>query len=103
MYVLVYITTSNSKEAKRIGEEVVKKRLAACANIIESISSIYMWKKKLQKDREAVLILKTKKEKVGRIISAVKKIHSYENPAIFALPILQGSREYLKWIGSEVK
>lgn len=103
MYVLVYITTPNSREAKRIGEELVRKRLAVCANIIDSIMSIYWWNKKLQKDREAVLLLKTKKEKVKKIISTVRKMHSYENPAIFALPMLEGSKSYLKWIEDEVK
>jgi len=102
-YVSIYITASNSEEAERIAEKVVKRRLAACANIVDKISSIYWWEGEIQKDSEALLFLKTKKDKVKEVIEFVRSIHSYDNPAIVAFPILDGSDEYLKWIEEEVK
>jgi periplasmic divalent cation tolerance protein len=103
MFVLVYITTSTREEAEQIGEAIVKERLAACANVYEKISSIYWWKGNLEKDNEAVLLLKTKKDKVNKIMQKVKELHSYENPCIIAIPIIDGSKEYLDWIDREVK
>ncbi len=103
MYVLIYITTSDAEEAKRIGRRILKERLAACANILEKVQSVYWWNGKLEESGEALLLLKSKKNKVKEIIAMVKKLHSYENPAILALPILEGSEEYLQWIEGEIR
>ncbi len=102
-YVSIYITASNVEEAERIAGEVVKRRLAACANIVDKISSVYWWEGEVQKDNEALLFLKSRKDKIREIIDFVKSIHSYENPAIVVFPIVDGSDEYLKWIDEEVK
>ena len=103
MYVLIYITASDAEEAKQIGRRIVKERLAACANVVEKVHSLYWWKGKLEESGEALLLLKSRKEKVKDIVAMVKKLHSYENPAVVALPILEGSEEYLKWIEGEVR
>jgi periplasmic divalent cation tolerance protein len=103
MYVLLYVTASNAEEARTIGMEMVKRRLAACANVLEKIHSVYWWKGKIEEDSEALLILKSRKDKLRDIVKAVKKMHSYENPAVVALPILGGSEDFLEWIGEEVR
>ncbi|MFQ5887543.1 MAG: divalent-cation tolerance protein CutA [Candidatus Hydrothermarchaeales archaeon] len=103
MYVTVYITTPDKEEAEKIGETIVGERLAACANIIPNMSSIYWWKDEMEKSDETVLLLKTKEENTEAIVRRVKELHSYENPCIVALPILKGSREYLEWIKEETK
>ncbi len=103
MYIFLYITASGAEEAKKIGKEIVGRRLAACANIVEKIHSVYWWKGKLEEDSEAVLILKTKKDKLQEVVNAVREIHSYENPAIVAIPILGGNQDFLNWIGEEVR
>ncbi len=103
MYVIIYITASSPEEAERIGEAVVKERLAACANVVSNLRSCYWWKGKVEKSKEALLLLKTKKAQVKKIIKRVRELHSYENPAIVAIPILAGSREYLAWVGQEIK
>lgn len=103
MYVLLYITASDADEAKKIGRELVRRRLAACANVVEKIHSTYWWEGKIEEDCEALLILKSRKDKIPEITRAVREIHSYENPAVVALPILGGSEDFLEWIGSEVR
>jgi periplasmic divalent cation tolerance protein len=102
MYVIVFVTTSDSNEAKSLGKTIVKERLAACANVIERISSVYWWKGKLEKSEEALLVLKTKEERVEAVAKRVGELHSYENPEVIALPILKGKQEYLDWIEEEV-
>ncbi|MEE8167375.1 MAG: divalent-cation tolerance protein CutA [Candidatus Hydrothermarchaeales archaeon] len=101
-YVSIYITASNLAEAERIAEAVVKRRLAACANVVEKVKSIYWWKGTLERADESLLFLKTKREKVKEIICLVRQMHSYENPAILVLPILEGSEEYFKWMDEEI-
>jgi periplasmic divalent cation tolerance protein len=101
MYVIVEVTTAGKDESKKIGKTVVSERLAACANIIPAVTSFYWWKGKLEEDSESILLLKTKKECLDRLISRVKELHSYENPAIISLPIEKGSETYLNWIFDE--
>jgi len=101
MYVIVYVTTSNIEESKKIGREIVEERLAACASIIQNISSIYWWKGTIEESGESLLLLKTKKRDVKKLIKRVKELHSYENPEIVAVPIKEGSMEYLEWIKNE--
>ena len=90
MYAFVYITTSGEEESKKIGKTLVEEKLAACVNIIPSIESIYLWKGEIEADEESLLIAKTKVETIDKIIKKVKEIHSYETPAILAIPIIAG-------------
>jgi periplasmic divalent cation tolerance protein len=103
MYILVYITASSVEEAKKIGKKMVEKRLAACANVVEKISSTYWWKGRLEESNESLLILKSKKDRLEELVEAVRELHSYENPAIAALPLIGGSEDFLQWIGEEVR
>ena len=102
MMAIMYITTSNEEEALKIGKYIVKKRLAACSNIINNMKSIYWWEGNLENDKEAILILKTNEEKVDEIIAKVKEIHSYDNPCIIALPVIKSSNSYFEWLKNEI-
>lgn len=102
MYAFVYITTSGIEESKNIGKILVEDKLAACVNIIPSIESIYLWKGEIEDDNESLLIAKTKRENIDKIIKRVKEIHSYETPAILAIPIIEGSKDYLDYLDSEL-
>ncbi|MDI6724125.1 MAG: divalent-cation tolerance protein CutA [Methanobacterium sp.] len=102
MYALVYITTSGKEESKKIGNMLVNEKLAACVNIIASIESIYLWKGEIEDDKESLLIAKTKADNIDKIIKRVKEIHSYETPAILAIPIIEGSKDYLDYLDNEL-
>jgi periplasmic divalent cation tolerance protein len=99
---LVYITTGNKEEAKVIGKELVKSRLAACVNIIDHMNSIYLWEGKLQEDEETVLIAKTTSAMVSKLVARVKELHSYECPCVVTLPVSGGNPDFLEWIENEV-
>lgn len=97
----VYITASNRAEAVQIGRTLVEARLAACANVIDSVTSIYWWEGAVQEDTEAVLVLKTQAELVPALTERVKVMHSYSCPCVVALPIEDGNPAYLDWIARE--
>jgi periplasmic divalent cation tolerance protein len=100
---LVYITTKDKNEARRIGKELVKTRLAGCVNIIDNMNSMYWWEGKIQDDQEVILIAKTRQSLVKKLIKKVKSIHSYSTPCIISLPILDGNKQYLDWLEKETK
>jgi periplasmic divalent cation tolerance protein len=101
-YIVVFITAKDAEEAEKISKTLVKRRLAACVNIVAEVSSRYWWKDKLDTAQESLLIVKTRDTLLPDIIKTVKKAHSYSVPEIIALPIVGGSPDYLDWIDGEV-
>lgn len=98
MFIVVFITAKNTREANAIASRLVKDKLIACANVIKGVRSLFWWQNKVDTANEVLLILKTKKSCFKRIVKTVKLVHSYDVPEIIALPIIDGSRDYLKWI-----
>ena len=99
----VLITAPNEDEAARIANDIVGARLAACANIIRGVRSIYQWQGKVEDDSEVLMIVKTRAELFGALEKRVKELHSYTVPEIIALPVVHGSEGYLAWIGEETR
>lgn len=98
MAVMVYVTASNVEEAARLAETAVSERLAACANVIGTVQSIYWWDNAVQRNAEAVLILKSSEERARELVSRLRELHSYETPCIVTLPISGGVPEFLDWV-----
>jgi periplasmic divalent cation tolerance protein len=96
-----YVTAGSRDEALTIGRTVVQERLAACANVLDGMTSIYWWQGALEQAGEAVLILKTRAELVERLTMRIRELHRYECPCVVALPIAAGNPEYLDWIAGE--
>ena len=100
---VILVTVVNQKEAVRISNGVVKAKLAACANIIPGIQSIYNWKGKVVKAQEALLILKSTKLRYSALEKTIKAMHAYETPEIIALPVKEGLDRYLGWVRNETR
>jgi len=96
--IVVIVTAPSEDLAVTIARALVETRLAACANIIKGIRSIYTWQGKTEDDTEVLMIVKTRRELFDLLKSKVKELHSYEVPEIIALPIIAGSDDYLKWL-----
>jgi periplasmic divalent cation tolerance protein len=97
------MTTANKKEAEKIAYCLIKNKLAACVNIMENVNSLFWWQGKVDSAKEALLIVKTRKTLMHKLIRKVKSLHSYEVPEIIALPIVCGNKEYLKWINESTR
>ncbi len=97
-YIVVFVTAASLKEAKKIADALLGNRLAACVNIINPVNSIFVWKGKIDKAKEALLVIKTTARCFNRLKILVKDIHSYQVPEIIALPITAGDKKYLGWI-----
>ena len=102
-FCLVYVTFPSKKEAVQIVSMIVREKLAACANIIDSITSIYCWNEKIQKDSECIVLKKKKKKKFKEIEQKILKFHSYETPCILKLEITDGNKSYLSWLHANCK
>ncbi len=101
-YYVVYVTCRSRDEACRIGRTVVEKRLAACANLVPEITSIYRWEGAVQEEKECLMILKTTGSAIEGLKIEVLLQHSYEVPEFVVVPIESGSPDYLQWLTDSV-
>ena len=99
----MYVTFGSLKEAKKLGAQLVRNKLAACTNIIPTIYSTYVWKNKTMMDKECSMIVKTSKSKVKEAIKFIVKRHSDECPAITSFPIDYAHVDFKKWINEQTK
>jgi periplasmic divalent cation tolerance protein len=99
--VLIYSTYASSAEAERIGEVLIDRGLAACVNIFPGMTSIYVWEGKRQRESETAMLIKTRQALAATVITEVRSLHSYSNPALVVLPIVDGSPDFLNWISAQ--
>ena len=98
---LVYVTAPNLAEAESLARLVVEQRLAACANILPGMRSLYWWQGKLESADEVVLLLKTTAILAPALIEVLTQAHSYDCPCVVALDISSGNPAFLDWIRDE--
>jgi periplasmic divalent cation tolerance protein len=96
--IVVFITAPKEDEAAKIAQALVGARLAGCVNMVRNIRSVYRWQDKIEDDTEVLMIAKTQKHLFESLVGKVKELHSYEVPEIIAVPIVEGSGDYLKWL-----
>ena len=100
-FVSLYVTASSREEATALGTALVSERLAACANVLGGLLSIYWWEGNVVEGDEVGLILKTRQNLIDAAIARLTALHSYSVPCIVAWPILGGNPDYLQWVADE--
>jgi periplasmic divalent cation tolerance protein len=102
-FVLLYVTTANRAEARRIGQILLRERLVACVNLLGPVESQYWWQGKLEVGKEWLLLAKTRATLATAVIRRVKALHSYTTPCVVTLPLQKGNPDFLKWIAAETR
>jgi periplasmic divalent cation tolerance protein len=101
--IVVLVTCDSARQARTIARALVERRLAACGNVVQApVQSIYRWKGRVGSAKEYLLILKSSRRRFAALAAAVRRLHSYDEPEIMALPVTAGSPSYLKWIAGSV-
>ena len=100
-YGVVLVTVASSEQGKKIAHALVSAKLAACVNIFP-IESVYMWQGEVDRGLEHQLIIKTDLNKFPELAEKIKTLHDYEVPEIIAIPIVAGSKPYLRWLSENI-
>lgn len=95
-------TTDKQQDAENIASSLVEQRLAACVQVIGPITSCYRWQGNIRRETEWQCLVKTTARAYERVERAIRELHSYEEPEIFAVPITACSQGYLEWLINEV-
>ena len=101
-YVQVLTTVSSEEDAKRIADDLLDRRLAACVQVVGPILSRYRWQGKLEQAQEWQCLAKTEAALYERVEAAIRESHSYDEPEIIAMPVVAGSAGYLAWVSENV-
>lgn len=101
-FIFVYITNSSKEEAKKVALHLLDKKLIACANIFDGVTSLYPWEGKIADEKEVILIGKTIEKKYQTIVNEIEKIHSYSIPCITKIKV-DPNEKYSSWLLSEMK
>ncbi len=98
---LIYCTTADVMEARKIANMILEEKLAACVNIFPEVESIYRWKNRIETDKETALFIKTIDEKVATTIKRIQELHSYDVPEIIVVPLVDGLKDYFDFLKQE--
>jgi periplasmic divalent cation tolerance protein len=97
------ITTAGTKaDAQRIAYAVVQERLAGCVQVIGPITSTYWWQGEIETAEEWLCVIKSRRDLYERLEAAIREVHPYDVPEILAVPVIAGSKDYLRWLDSEL-
>jgi periplasmic divalent cation tolerance protein len=97
-FLLVLVTAPNLKTARHLAKSALKARLIACANIVPKVESHYWWQGKLEVGNEVLMVLKTTRDRVGKLERLILAKHPYDTPEFLVLPVKAGNSRYLEWL-----
>ena len=92
------VAVGSESQGIEIGKALIEERFAACVNLIKGVRSLYMWEGRLADDQEILMLIKTSRSVFPRLRARVLELHPYQVPEIIALPVLEGSPPYVKWV-----
>ena len=101
-FIVVFVTAGSAEEGERIAAALVEERLAACVNRLSGVRSVYRWEGKVERADEELLVIKSRRALFDRVKKRVAELHSYSVPEIIALPLVDGSDSYLRWLDEEL-
>ena len=97
--ILLALSTLPDREtAQRISNQLVTEKLAACANILPGIESIYRWKENIETGNETLVFFKLSEDRQSDFQEKLRSLHPYEVPEIIFVPVSNGLPEYLRWV-----
>jgi periplasmic divalent cation tolerance protein len=100
--IVVLSTCGSAGEAERLARRLVEMRAAACVNVIAPVKSFYRWKGAIEQAEEWLLVIKTSRGRFDALRAALESAHAYELPELLALPVVDGSANYLAWLDAEL-
>ncbi len=100
MYCII-VSTCKEEDEEKIVSALLNENLAACINSWE-VKSSYIWKGKVEKEKERILFIKTRRENYRKVEEKIKEIHSYEVPEIICIDVKEGYEKYFGWIDEVV-
>jgi periplasmic divalent cation tolerance protein len=101
--ILVLTNLPDMQSAQAMARRLVEQKLAACANCLPAVKSIYRWQGMIEEADEVTVLIKSAQSRYQELEAAIKGSHPYDIPEIIALPLSGGLPAYLSWVLQETK
>lgn len=101
--IVVFTTCGSEEEARKIASALIERHVAACVTISAPVASLYRWKGAVEESREWMLMIKSRRERFAELRAVLESAHSYEVPEVLAIPVVEGSPNYLAWVEDETR
>lgn len=92
------LVTAPPRAALRLARALVRRRVAACVNLVPRVRSVYRWKGRVEEAGETLLVVKTAADRVPALLAAVRELHPYEVPEGISLPVEEGLGPWIDWV-----
>jgi periplasmic divalent cation tolerance protein len=102
-YCEVVVTAADADWLAGFTRTLVEERLAACGHVLAGVRSVYRWNGAVQDEAEARVGLHTRRSLVPAIVARTEELHPYDVPCVIAVPLVGGSRAYLRWIAEQTR
>lgn len=102
-YIQVFVSCESRWQAKKLVDSLLNDQIIACAQILPKVESFYRWQGQIESAVECLVLMKTMANQFSLLEQEINKLHSYETPEIIAVPLVDGSTEYLNWINEQIK
>jgi periplasmic divalent cation tolerance protein len=99
--IAVLTNLPDSAAAFNLARELVRLKLAACANVLAPVTSIYRWEGREEEAQEYPVLIKSTAAAYPALEARIRELHPYSVPEIVAWPIAHGLPEYLRWVEQE--
>jgi periplasmic divalent cation tolerance protein len=100
---VVLSTTASVEDGIGLGRRLVDEHLAACVNVVPSARSIYRWEGRVEEADEALLLIKTRRDRYADLARRLQELHSYAVPEVLALSVAAGAPAYVNWVSTNVR
>lgn len=101
--IAIHCTVPNKKIANEITKILMKYKLAVCITTLDGAKSVFSWENEVYEEKQVFMMIKTRRSNYGKVKLVIEDIHTYPIPEIIALPIVDCSEDYLKWLVKETE
>ncbi len=99
--IVIYCTVPDKKVARNITKILMRHKLAACVSMVDRVNSVFSWDGEICEEKEVLMMIKTRRANYAKIKLVIEDLHPYEVPEVIALPVVDCSEDYLKWLVKE--
>src|SRR4051794_6194523 len=95
--ILILTTMPDDDRARDLARTLVDERLAACVNVLPSMTSTYRWKEAIEVGTERQVVIKTTRARLAALEARLRALHPYELPE-FVVVDAAASDTYDSWV-----
>ena len=96
---LIWCPFPDAPSAAATAKLLLDERLAACANILPAMLSLFEWNGERGESSEAGVILKTDAALLDRAVARLAELHPYDEPAILGWRCDAATPGTAAWLG----